>query len=190
MQYIMVHDERRAWHFESAGLDLSKTREAPAQGWRWIVDTDVEPQFESSRKFIAYWLRKCRTGRLPMRSDLRPASIGWLIRNLFVVEFRPERDDFVYSFIGNEIVSAFGVDNNNATMAEAYADEAQCQAVRDVYSFILEAGRPYTSAGQVWSTDGAWATFEAVHLPVREPFNGKAIVGAMFFIDSVDEEIV
>ena len=125
-----------------------------------------------------------------MRTDLDPASIGWLIRNLFVVEFNAERRDFVYSFIGHEIVSAFGVDNNNATMAEAYSDDAQCQAVRDIYSFILQAARPYTSAGQVWSTNGAWATFEAVHLPVREPFDGKAIVGAMFFIDSVDEETV
>ena len=125
-----------------------------------------------------------------MRKDLDPISIGWLIRNLFVVEFHAARQDFVYSFIGHEIVSAFGVDNNNATMAEAYSDEIQCQAVRDIYNFILQGVRPYTSAGQVWSTDGAWATFEAVHLPVCEPFGGKSIIGAMFFIDSVDEETI
>jgi hypothetical protein len=168
---------------------VSKKLEAASQGWGWIVDTDVEPQFEQSRRLVAKWLRLRRGGDLPMRTDLDPASIGWLIKNLFVVIFDRARNDFVYSYIGHEIISAFGVDNNDCTMAEVYADEAERRAVREIYGFILEAERPFTSAGQVWNTEGAWATFEAVHLPVREPPDAKTIVGGMFFIDAMEETV-
>jgi hypothetical protein len=167
---------------------LSDDHEGASQSWRWVVDTDVDPQFDQSRRLIAQWRKKRRGAILPLRTDLDPASIGWLIKNLFVVVWDPARDDFVYSYIGHEIISAFGVDNNNCTMAEAYADPEQRQAVRDAYRFILQAERPFTTAGQVWSIDGAWATFEAVHLPVREPPDRKTIIGGMFFIDAVEAE--
>ena len=164
--------------------------DAASPNWRWIIDYDVEAQFDRSRWFIRYWRQKCKDGQLPMRSDLDPLAIGWLIRNLFVVEFDKGRGDFVYSFIGNEIVAGFGVDNNKSTVGEAFRDEQECQTIRDIYCFIIESKRPYICSGQVCATSGAWATFEAVNLPVRKPGGSHSIVGAMFFIDSLDEETI
>ena len=190
MRYIKIQMVRWKHSLQITGLVLLKKLEAASPSWRWIIDYDVEAQFEHSRWCIGYWQSKWRDGLMPMRSDLDPISIGWLIKNLFIVELDVERNDFVYSFIGHEIVTGFGVDNNKATVAETFADKAECQTIRDTYRYIFDSARPYTCSGQVWAKNGAWATFEAVHLPVREQQAGQSIVGAMFFIDSVDEETV
>ena len=156
------------------------------QPWRWTVEFDVAPQFDDTLDLIAIW-RAARQGGLPRRQDINARALGPFLKNVFTVVFDPKAGDYIYRTIGAAIVSAFGIDSFRVPVSSVYADPQDAAGARTLYKYVLRRRRPMVAAGHVQGLGGAWATFEAVHLPLREPEVGGMILGGLFFVDSVDD---
>ena len=125
-------------------------------------------------------------------------------------------EDFAFATIGSAVRSAFGLDTGlgasglsasgpAAVGAQArparvispvtagipvdrlFAAQEEAAQARRLYRLVLRRGRPVVAAGHVQAGGGAWATFEAVHLPVADAENGQIILGGLFLVDAVDD---
>jgi len=154
--------------------------------WTWSLDADVEPQFDESLQLIGYWASK-GSGGIPLRTDLDASVIHTFIPNLFVASFDPARADYCYDVVGQEVASAFDIDDHGRLVGQVFPDPATAQAIRRLYHRVIREERPIVSAGEVQGPGGARATVEIVRLPVRETAARTVILGAIFFIDALDE---
>lgn len=185
--------------------------------WRWTAEIDVPAQFPETKALEAHWrrVRERQGGRgrlaLPEREDMGGRALSPFVKNLFTV--LPVRatttgtpGDFVFSTIGSAILSAFGLDAGFGTtgalagtgagagdapvgrpVETLFAAPEQAGQARRLYRLVLRRGRPIVAAGHVQAAGGAWATFEAVHLPVFDRRQRRIILGGLFLIDAVDD---
>lgn len=156
------------------------------QPWRWTVEFDVAPQFDDSLRLIEIWRGAKRDG-LPRRQDISTRVLGPFLKNVFTVAFDAKAGDYVYTTIGSAIVSAFGVEAFRVPVGSVFADARDADGARTLYKYVLRRRRPMVAAGHVQGSGGAWATFEAVHLPLRDPAHGGMILGGLFFVDAIDD---
>lgn len=81
-----------------------------------------DPPKEPWRQLYRYWLSKHVEGRPPARADIDPLTeIPRLVANLMIIE--SSGDDFIYRFVGTEVVSLTGEDmtGRSAGLSRKYA---------------------------------------------------------------------
>ncbi len=186
------------------------------ESWRWTVEIDVPPQFRETRNLRDRWrrLRDRSPHRgpagLPARGDFGGRNLAPYVKHLFTVAPTTRDDtaeDFAFATIGSAVRSAFGLDTGAGTLAPCapsvrpsasaiaggvpverlFAAEEEAAQARRLYRLVLRRGRPVVATGHVQAGGGAWATFEAVHLPVADAERGRIILGGLFLVDSIDD---
>ena len=150
---------------------------------------------------------------LPPRGDFGGRALAPYVKHLFTVipvpagEDPPQAADFAFSTIGSAVRSAFGLDTGVGMLTpmptgrppgvvsaaagipvdRLFAAQEEAAQARRLYRLVLRRGRPVVAAGHVQAGGGAWATFEALHLPVADPEYGRIILGGLFLVDAVDD---
>lgn len=73
------------------------------------------------RAFHAFWLTRCRDGRLPSKADLDPVDMRPFLANIILLEVLREPLDFRYRIIGERVIERLGNMTGKCVGASALA---------------------------------------------------------------------
>jgi len=88
---------------DAAPANLRKTGPDPKVGQSCDVVTN-----ERVRAFYAFWLSRCRNGRLPKKADMDPVEMKAFLSGIVLTKVHRDPLDFEYRIIGDEVVARLG----------------------------------------------------------------------------------
>ena len=123
----------------------------------------------------AHWL-ELGGGGLPLAATLDPAALRPWLGNLLVIDVR-QGDDFVYSYYGQGLADAFGVDKVGQSITTL--PEPQLDILHAEYDRVRTGKRP---VARVYTADfdGSVSSWERLVMPLSDDGDGvsKILVGA------------
>lgn len=140
-------------------------------------DRDLALEAPLLLRLHGHWADRCRDGRLPARSQFDPVDMRWAMGSIFLVEARPELEDFRYTLIGSEIVRNAGVDNSGRLVSEVFGATGLA-----LYREIRDERRPIRVHGPMHWRNKLYRGHETLILPLAD--DGRTVdrfIGGMVF---------
>lgn len=104
----------------------------------------VQTEFDDDpilRPAYAYWLSKCRNGRLPSRRDIDPTEIPRLLPYLMITELVSSGTRLRFRLAGTAIVAAYGGELTGKYCDEVWPAERRASIMAN-YRLICEYKQP------------------------------------------------
>jgi hypothetical protein len=148
---------------------------------------EIDPPGDAPRLIAevrAYWLGKCRDGRLPDRDHIRPSELKAWLPHILLVDCVDGHADFRYRLVGSAIAQDFRMPPTGRLMSDVIAPfgPRSVQETLRIYRRAAETTQPLWVRGSGdWFSQGA-KTFDAVLAPLsRDGVTVNMIFGAFLF---------
>ncbi len=96
---------------------------------------------DTLRRMYDYWRSKCRSERLPARSDIDPLDFPWALGLVCLLDVGRYPLTFRYRLDGTTIAERYGVDLTGRTTDEV-KPEFHAALLRQHFTEVAESGRP------------------------------------------------
>jgi len=136
-----------------------------------------EPSAEPLRRLVQYWRSKCVADRLPMRPDIDPVALAFILPNLFIMDVHADEEPprrFRFRLFGTELVRVHGRDLTGRTFHESLEPEPAAGAVRHAMRLVAERTPLFVAGKMHYLKHKEWLNFENCMLPLQD---GRGEVG-------------
>lgn len=144
----------------------------------WLAEAG--PQLQ---QIYAYWVARCRDGRLPRRADIDPVDIPRLLSNIMLIDVvpdagRPNARNYIYRLVGTREVELRGNDPTGKSVADAFFGFSPEDAL-GWYDRTVETGQPQYDGRPYVATNGRWMSDETIFLPLSD--DGESVNRVLVF---------
>jgi len=130
-----------------------------------MSEPDSEPSDPLLRQLFDYWTKKKGERIAPSRTDIDPAELRALLRNVFLVERVGEPPRYRYRLVGTNIVREFGEEITGRYLDEVDFDYVTSRVVSE-YDRAAEERRPIASKWAYTKQSGRRMVYERLILPL------------------------
>jgi hypothetical protein len=152
-----------------------------------LPDIETDPPGPAPRligEVRAYWLGKCRDGRLPSRDQIRPSELKAWLPHILLVDAVDGHADFRYRLVGSAIAQDFRLPPTGRLISDVIAPFGvrSVEETLRIYRRVAETAQPLQIRGSgAWFAQGA-KTFDAILAPLsQDGATVNMIFGAFVF---------
>jgi len=122
-------------------------------------------------RLVEYWRSKCVEGRLPVRADIDPVALPYILANIFLLDVLPEEQPcrrFRFRLFGTELVRVYGRNLTGRTFHDALEPGPADGAVRHATRVVQERIPLFVAGKTLHVKNKEWLDFENCMLPLQD----------------------